>query len=315
MSSKQQLWMAAGVIAAAGAAASSQVIDGGEINRTYSNLYAYFDAGEGVDKDSGDFVLSWNNLAESRADPWLQDLYNIVGFPWWIDGAVNGQPAVDFDEASGVWSPRDEFGEVHQPNTYFAVARVDNTCAEFSGYIFDSSTSGSRIALLYSQNANPCNWTMYAGSVIDSAVPVAAEEFQIHTVVVDGTSSSHYINGELAYSGDAGDGYQWGLILGMRYSASSGLLGQIAEFILYDELLGDSDRTAVEEYLSAKYAIELGGGGCYADYDGNGTVNTQDFLAYLNAWASGDPGADCNGDATVNTQDFLCFLNLWAQGC
>jgi len=60
---------------------------------------------------------------------------------------------------------------------------------------------------------------------------------------------------------------------------------------------------------------------CYADYNGDGTVNTQDFLAYLGAWSAAfqsgnyDAAADCNGDGAINTQDFLCFLGLWAAGC
>ena len=54
---------------------------------------------------------------------------------------------------------------------------------------------------------------------------------------------------------------------------------------------------------------------CIADFNGDGTVNTQDVLAFLNAWSSGDASADINGDGDVNTQDVLAFLNLWNVGC
>ena len=60
---------------------------------------------------------------------------------------------------------------------------------------------------------------------------------------------------------------------------------------------------------------------CYADCNGDGSVNTQDFLCFLTVWSASyqsgnyDPAADCNGDNTINTQDFLCFLNLWSAGC
>ncbi|MBK7404191.1 MAG: S8 family serine peptidase [Phycisphaerales bacterium] len=56
-------------------------------------------------------------------------------------------------------------------------------------------------------------------------------------------------------------------------------------------------------------------GACRADWNGDGAVNTQDVIAFLNAWTSGDPSADLNGDGNVNTQDVLAFLNLWATGC
>ena len=54
---------------------------------------------------------------------------------------------------------------------------------------------------------------------------------------------------------------------------------------------------------------------CRVDINGDGIVNTQDFLAYLNLWTAGDPEADFTGDGVVNTQDFLLFLNEWTVGC
>ena len=54
---------------------------------------------------------------------------------------------------------------------------------------------------------------------------------------------------------------------------------------------------------------------CDADFNGDGLVNTQDVLAFLNAWSAGDGSADMNGDGQVNTQDVLLFLNRWASGC
>lgn len=54
---------------------------------------------------------------------------------------------------------------------------------------------------------------------------------------------------------------------------------------------------------------------CLADFNRDGEVNTQDVLAYLNAWVASESRADYNGDGTVNTQDFLLFLNNWTSGC
>lgn len=54
---------------------------------------------------------------------------------------------------------------------------------------------------------------------------------------------------------------------------------------------------------------------CTADWNSDGVVNTQDFLAYLNEWVTGSAAADLNDDDTVNTQDFLAFLNAWTAGC
>ena len=54
---------------------------------------------------------------------------------------------------------------------------------------------------------------------------------------------------------------------------------------------------------------------CRADFDGDGTVNTADFAAYLNAWALGDDSADFDGDGDVDTGDFAEFIGEWAAGC
>lgn len=54
---------------------------------------------------------------------------------------------------------------------------------------------------------------------------------------------------------------------------------------------------------------------CPPDFNGDGTVNTLDFLAFLNAYNAREPGADFNGDGSINTLDFVAFLNAFAAGC
>jgi len=54
---------------------------------------------------------------------------------------------------------------------------------------------------------------------------------------------------------------------------------------------------------------------CVGDFDGDGSVDTRDVIAFLNAWTSGDGSADVNGDGSVNTQDVIAFLNFWTSGC
>jgi hypothetical protein len=61
--------------------------------------------------------------------------------------------------------------------------------------------------------------------------------------------------------------------------------------------------------------VEVAEGGCAADFNADGAVNTLDVLAFLNAWSAGDPAADFNNDGSVNTLDVLAFLNAWSAGC
>ncbi|MCW5775449.1 MAG: hypothetical protein KIS87_03250 [Phycisphaeraceae bacterium] len=55
--------------------------------------------------------------------------------------------------------------------------------------------------------------------------------------------------------------------------------------------------------------------GCTADFNGDTIVNTMDVIAFLNAYAAGDPAADLNGDTNVNTLDVIAFLNAYTAGC
>lgn len=57
------------------------------------------------------------------------------------------------------------------------------------------------------------------------------------------------------------------------------------------------------------------GGGCYADCNADGIVDTRDFICFLGLWSAGDMSADCNGDTVIDTRDFICFLGLWSDGC
>ncbi len=54
---------------------------------------------------------------------------------------------------------------------------------------------------------------------------------------------------------------------------------------------------------------------CPADFNLDGTVDTRDVLAFLNAWTARDPRSDYNADGAIDTRDVLAFLNAWTAGC
>jgi hypothetical protein len=57
------------------------------------------------------------------------------------------------------------------------------------------------------------------------------------------------------------------------------------------------------------------GGGCPADWDGNGQVNSTDISAFLTAWLDSlnnqDLNADFDGNQVVNSSDISAFLTAW----
>lgn len=51
-----------------------------------------------------------------------------------------------------------------------------------------------------------------------------------------------------------------------------------------------------------------------ADINHDGSVNSQDFVAFLNGFVASDPVADFTGNGSVNSQDFVAFLNAFVGG-
>jgi hypothetical protein len=62
--------------------------------------------------------------------------------------------------------------------------------------------------------------------------------------------------------------------------------------------------------------VVLGGGAeCRVDLDGDGSLTLFDFLAFQNAFDSGDLIADFDGDGSLTLFDFLAFQNEFDAGC
>jgi hypothetical protein len=59
-----------------------------------------------------------------------------------------------------------------------------------------------------------------------------------------------------------------------------------------------------------------GAGACSrADWNEDGVIDFNDFLAFLNDFNAEDPCADLNGDGVVDFNDFLEYLNIYNVGC
>jgi hypothetical protein len=54
---------------------------------------------------------------------------------------------------------------------------------------------------------------------------------------------------------------------------------------------------------------------CRADFNTDGSANSQDFFDFLAAFFKSDPAADFNRDTLINSQDFFDFLAAFFAGC
>ena len=76
----------------------------------------------------------------------------------------------------------------------------------------------------------------------------------------------------------------------------------------YNFSLFDVDGDMIVDYA------DIGSLRAPGDFNWDGIVNTQDFIAYLGAWVAGESTADVTLDETVNTLDFVAFLSAWVEG-
>ena len=189
----------------------------------------------------------------------------------------------------------------------------DDDSFDYSGWLLDFGTLPSGVGGGYYYTnvdiSSAGSWTLPTGGV-GSYVIVYAQEVTTSGAFVMATAAQPMLWG----TGDAG---------GATDMVGSQGVEQFDEEIVdlvhtSSECFSYSFSSICPTVLGAMmqfWGVRDGGNECYADFNGDGTVNTQDFLAYLGAWAAGDMSADCNDDGVVNTQDFLCFLGLWAAGC
>ena len=67
--------------------------------------------------------------------------------------------------------------------------------------------------------------------------------------------------------------------------------------------------------IDAAATVAAVAGGCYADFDGDGSLTILDFVAYQAAFQAGDESADCDGSGTLDILDFVCFQAAFQAGC
>jgi len=121
-----------------------------------------------------------------------------------------------------------------------------------SGGTLYGSVSGTYPCFLY--YLNNFDW----GSDFANNLPIGAlSDNNLSSIIFDGPGSNIYRNSGLLSSVDVGSsplGHNGGVQLGLMCGIYP-LAGYIAEMIVYNSHLSDSNRGLVETYLNTKYAI------------------------------------------------------------
>jgi hypothetical protein len=102
-----------------------------------------------------------------------------------------------------------------------------------------------------------------------------------------------------------------------------------------DVEVGNDPATGVLMYVAAYFDTDFGPGVdipidpgtsfshsmCYPNCDGStgsSTLNVNDFVCFLNLFATGSTLANCDGsvrEPVLNSNDFVCYMNKFAMSC
>lgn len=120
-----------------------------------------------------------------------------------------------------------------------------------------------------------------------------------------------------------GNGYSFARPRDMIWGPNGNLLvacGDSNNVVEFDGSTGAYVRTVVQAGaggVSGPWSLAIGPA-CRADMDRSGGLGSNDFQAFLNAYAAGDPRANCDrstGTPALGPNDFQCFLDRFAAGC
>jgi len=226
----------------------------------FVNLYAWWRADVGVNAAAGTpadgaAVTRWEDSSVRNRDL-TRVSATVTARPTFRATLANGDPAVDFDGNDYIWAANTvaEFGVIATARTIICVSRP---VSANGGYIFDSSSSAGRTALITGELATPSQWVLFPGATPSTLGGAVFEGgVTLTTCTVAAGAQSLHVNGQLKGTGASAIQNMSGILLGGRFNLMNYLTGSISEVLVFDTALSDADRAAVEGYLAQKYAID-----------------------------------------------------------
>ncbi|MDX6473239.1 MAG: large repetitive protein [Gaiellaceae bacterium] len=193
------------------------------------------------------------NLASDPADP--------RSAPSFRRNAVNGRPAVEFDGTTDLLKTYGRTFTIAQPDTFFVVYKNLDTNALRESWLFDSTNSLTRQLFGRAANGSVELYANLALTVPGIAVPFSAYELWSGTYNGGASSLWRKLAGQPSqvFAGSVGgsslDGFSMGAASTTGVNGYGFAHALVAEVLWYAGPLSDADRTAIVNYLAAKYAL------------------------------------------------------------
>ena len=226
-----------------------------QFNPTYfGGLKLWFAADEGVEVPSGNSVSQWSDLSGNHFNATqLSPSY----CPTIIDNVLNGKPAIHFDGINDYLDLGNPFN-IYNKIAFFVIYRTSNNNLRQSIFSQNDAIGAFQLELGRTNKERFANITNNLGPAIATAVGAVNNKFELLSYSKNGTgaTNSFHWNGQLLNltvnqdTNYTGNGIK---NIGRRTVGSQQLKGDIAEIIIYDSILTDTQRVMVERYLMDKY--------------------------------------------------------------
>jgi hypothetical protein len=271
-------------------------------------LRAWYQAGLGVTKDANSKVSQLTDLSGHGSH--VMQNSDATRQPLWVATALNGQPAVQFDGSTFLKtaSAMDEQAGSNDV-TVITVAVPGATQPAYASLVDLSSDTAH--GFVVGQLGNATNqyqlWFMDAaqsGWYSSPAASATAGAIQVLSVVKNGATALSYLNGTTQGTATVPSTLLApvaALAVGNRASGNYGYAGQIAEVLVYNRALSDTERQQIEAALTAKYLQPD------PDSDHNGLPDAWEMQYFGHIGV--DPNADPDGDGLTNLQEYSAGSN------
>ncbi len=287
----------------------ADILDGGVPNIGDPRLHAWYDGNEAIGADGVEGTPIWpNKQGEDSRD--IGNAFGTGDDPQIIEPVPteNGNMALRYQNVVS-WQNVEDWGEIGgNPTdgfTGFTVFVAANVRDQDFAYFFTGNQGGGGAEVNAGfGGAAPGMWSLKgndgtrfeSGEVIENALI-----YHTFTFFSEGIAAHHQA-GVLLGADEVGEASLSGFVLGGRQNGGQRATVDFAEVLVYNEVLNDEDRTAVEGYLAEKF---FGGTTLACDFNGDSLCGIADLDALLyegQAQQILDP-YDLNSDSVVNLAD------------
>jgi len=166
-----------------------------------------------------------------------------------VPGALNGQPVIRFSGGQSMYL------DIFSQPTLFSVFVVGkNSLTGSFSMILGPGGNSPNDQLRWNDGADALFVTQNAGTIITSPT---GNTFAYHALSAryDGSTMTFYYNGNAESSSNFSTSSPWTIASVGSWYSTYYMQGDLAEVIIYDRALSESERASVNSYLQSKYAL------------------------------------------------------------